>query len=48
MKEIFSVGTPTTKAVGSVLVTKYQPTALVVGSPKNGDGFNVSIVVKKI
>jgi hypothetical protein len=27
----FSIGTPTTKAVGYKLVTKYKPTALVVG-----------------
>jgi hypothetical protein len=31
---MFTVGTPTTKAVGSELVTKYQPTALVVGDAK--------------
>jgi hypothetical protein len=29
-----SVGTPTTKAVGYKLVTKYEPTALVVGVSK--------------
>jgi hypothetical protein len=31
---LFSIGTPTTKAVGSKLVTKYEPTALVVGVSK--------------
>jgi len=30
----YSIGTPTTKAVGSGLVTKYQSTALVVGDAK--------------
>jgi hypothetical protein len=29
-----SVGTPTTKAVGYELITKSQPTALVVGDVK--------------
>jgi hypothetical protein len=47
IKEISSDGTPTTKAVGSELVTKYQPTALVVGGAKNGDCSIVPIVVNK-
>jgi hypothetical protein len=34
LKILYYVETPTTKAVGSELVTNYQPTALVVGSPK--------------
>jgi GH15 family glucan-1,4-alpha-glucosidase len=34
MKGFFYIGTPTTKAVGSGIVAKYQPTALVVGQAK--------------
>ncbi|MCU0371331.1 MAG: hypothetical protein MUC31_07945 [Bacteroidales bacterium] len=35
MKSILKIQTPTTKAVGSKLVTRFQPTALVVGDAKN-------------
>jgi hypothetical protein len=34
ISNLSEVQTPTTKAVGSELVTKYQPTALVVGDAK--------------
>jgi hypothetical protein len=34
MRTIPQIRTPTTKAVGSELVAKYQPTALVVGDAK--------------
>ncbi len=35
MVNILWIRTPTTKAVGSELVAKYQPTALVIGDANN-------------